>query len=297
VSTTHLEAPVELGIDLGGTKALSVARCAGHTLWRETVPTGRSFGPGECVELVVQLLARPATAGRVRAVGIGVPGPVDPAGQRVRSSVMLDGWQDVPLAELVSARTGLPCGVDNDVNNAARAELAARRGTAVAATDLLFVAVGTGIGGAVVLGGRIWPGAGGLAGEVGHMAARGVEGTCDCGRQGCVALAAGGRSIEARLGLATGSLGAGSAAAAFGTEIERGADRLGEVLADAMQLLDLPLVVLGGGLARHPGYVERVQASFHAAAMAEVARGCRVEASVAGYDAGALGAALLAAGS
>ena len=145
--------------------------------------------------------------------------------------------------------------MDNDVNNAARAELAVRRIEEPSTADLLFVAVGTGIGGALVLGGTVWTGVTGMAGEVGHMAASGIDGRCDCGRIGCVAVAAAGRSIETHLGVPTGTLGSDGLTSARIQQVQQGADRLGEVVADAMNLLNLPLVVLGGGVAEHPGFV------------------------------------------
>ena len=287
---------VTLGVDLGGTKALASAWRGGREVWSGARPTGRGLGPAACLRLVADLVDAASREAPVDRLGIGFPGLVEPGTGRVRSSVILDGWDHVPLAAQLEERTGCSTLVDNDVNNAARAEVATRAVAGAPADDLLFVAVGTGIGGALVLRGRVWPGVAGLAGEVGHMTAGGSEVRCDCGGTGCVCLQASGRSMGDALGVSAEDLpvilaGAASAASAV---LERAAVRLGAVVADAMNLLNLPLVVLGGGVAEQPGFVDLVDRAFRSSAMPEVAAVCRVEPARAGYSAGARGAVLLA---
>lgn len=265
-----------LGLDLGGTKLLACgvddrARIA----LRRRRPTGRGFGPDAATAAIAELAAEARGAlGPLDAIGLGFPGLVDHARGVVRSSVMLDGWRDVPLARRIEEATGVPCAIDNDANAAALYELEQRQ-----ASDLLFVAVGTGIGGALVLAGRLWRGAGGLAGELGHVAIDRGGPPCACGRRGCVHLYASGSAIAA------------------GAPIDAAAGALGAAIGSALDLLDVPLVVLGGGVAElGPSYVAAVAAAARRECFREIGLGCAFEPARGGYEAAALGAALLARG-
>ena len=185
---------VILGLDLGGSKLLArgVDR-RGRVCFRMRCATGRGLGPDAALGAIEGVVAQArAEVGRVEAIGLGFPGLVDHGRGVARSSVMLDGWRDEPLAARLEARFGVPCAVDNDVNAAALCELELRGGVA---RDMLFVAVGTGIGGALVLGGRLRRGAGGFAGEIGHVSIDPAGRACDCGRRGCVNRYASGREI------------------------------------------------------------------------------------------------------
>ena len=131
-----------LGVDIGGTKLLACLLDGdGNVAWSTICPTGRSFSPTDAQRSILALLEQVPEA--VGAIGIGVPGLVDSATGRVLSSVMLDGWKDSDFRHHLAGKTGLPCIVHNDVNCAAMAELSVR-GPAV--QNMLFVAVGTGIG-------------------------------------------------------------------------------------------------------------------------------------------------------
>jgi glucokinase len=264
-----------LGIDLGGTKLLAVGFDAtGREVYRRREPTGRGLSPEPALALIAEIAADALGAlGALDALGLGFPGLVDHRRGVVRSSVMLDGWHEVALAARLAARVGVPCAIDNDVNAAALHELALR-----GSADLLFVAVGTGIGGALVLGGELWRGAGGLAGEIGHVAIARDGRRCDCGRRGCVNRYASGVALD--------QPGAGLADATAA---------LGAAIGSALNLLDVPLVVLGGGVAeRGPAYVEAVAAHARRECFAEIGQACTFELSRGGYDAAALGAARLA---
>lgn len=260
-----------LGIDLGGTKLL------GHTFdddgsvvqrWR--YPTGRDFGPSELLSCVDAMLS--SSDRSVAAIGIGFPGLVDFDRGLVRSTVMLDGWREMALADELEKRTGLPTVVDNDVNMAAAAEHDARGG---ACATMIFVAIGTGIGGAIVIGGRLYRGATGVAGEVGNTSIDRHGARCRCGRRGCLNTTSSGTAIEG------------------GQSPDEAAHCLGFGLANAVQLLNPELVVLGGGVAeRGPTFLRRVAETMHDEVFPEAR--CRVERSVVGYDAAVVGAGLLA---
>jgi len=264
-----------LGIDLGGTKLLAVGLdAAGRVVYRRREPTGRGLAPEPALALVAEIAgdARRALGG-LDALGLGFPGLVDHRRGLVRSSVMLDGWHEVALAAQLSARVGVPCAIDNDVNASALYELE-QRGSAA----LLFVAVGTGIGGALVLDGQVWRGAHGLAGEIGHVAIARDGRPCTCGRRGCVNRYASGTALDQPGG------GLADATAA-----------LGAAIGSALNLLDVPLVVLGGGVAeRGPAYLEAVAAHARRECFREIGQACTFELARGGYDAAALGAARLA---
>ena len=107
-----------LGIDVGGSKLLCcVLDAAGEVRAERRLATGRATGPREILSAVGALAGELCG---VEGIGIGFPGLVDHERGAVRSSIMLDGWRDVPLAALVEDAIGLSCAVDNDVNAAAR---------------------------------------------------------------------------------------------------------------------------------------------------------------------------------
>ncbi len=279
-----------LGIDLGGSKLLACGLDDDDAIgFRIRISTGRRFGPDAAVATVTDLAVRARDAlGRLDAIGIGFPGLVDHRCGMARSTTMLDGWHDVDLARRIAVATGVPCAVDNDVNAAAVCEHG-RRG----APDLLYVAVGTGIGGAVILGGRLRRGTGGFAGEIGHVCIDRAGPACGCGRRGCVHLYASGPAIEAAAGLARGGLMRAGPAAR--TAMLDGAAALGVAIGSALNILDVPLVVLGGGVVElGPAYVDAVAASVRRECFREIAEPCVVDASRSGYDAAAIGAAMLA---
>lgn len=283
-----------LGLDLGGTKLLARGLCtASDATLRALRPTGRAFGPDAMIAAASELAGEARDAlGGLDAIGIGFPGLVDHQRGIARTTPMLDGWRDVALAARVTAATGVPCIVDNDVNAAAAYEHRLRE-----ARDFLYVAVGTGIGGAIVAGGELWRGAAGFAGEIGHLAIDRAGPECVCGRRGCVHLYASGAAIERALELPPGGL-AGALAADHPIArraVHDAAVALGVAIGSALNLLDVPLVVLGGGLAELGSpWLAAVAVSAHRECFPEIAERCAIEPSRGGYDAGALGAAWLA---
>jgi predicted NBD/HSP70 family sugar kinase len=195
-------------------------------------------------------------------------------------------------ASLIQERLGRPCAVDNDVNNAARAEVSLRGGDDL---SMLFVSVGTGIGGAIVLHGRLWRGATNMAGEIGHVGVAQGGLRCLCGRRGCVGTLASGAAIERQLGRPVGTLAAVMTAPSpvVTNAVARACRILGGAIASTLNLLNLPLVTIGGGLADIPGFVSAVAEAARGQAMPEIGAACRFECARAGQTAGAVGAALL----
>lgn len=277
-----------LGVDVGGTKLLAVLVEDGVEVDRFRVDTGRAAGPCEVLHAVEAAnRALPGAAG----IGIGFPGLVDHGTGVARSSVMLDGWCDVPLAAQVEARTGLPTTLDNDANVAALAEVHARD----VCGSLLFVTVGTGIGGALVgPDGALWRGRGGSAGEIGNTVVVPDGRPCWCGRRGCLNTVASGSAIERRLGLAPGGLADADAEDVEPALVEAG-DHLGRALADAVQILDPSVVAVGGGVVEAGrAFVAAARERVLAEVFDEITDGLVIEPATAGWTAGAVGAALLA---
>jgi glucokinase len=274
-----------LGVDVGGSKALAVVldddRSVHLTRRRAT---GRATDPDRLVRLVETLLAETSAAGYTcTAVGLGFPGLVDHARGMVRSSVMLDGWRDVPLAERLHSVTGIPCVLDNDVNVAALAELEAR-GTPPPRC-MVMVAVGTGIGGAICLDGELFRGASGVSGEIGNTTIDPSAGVCWCGRRGCLNVLASGSVIEEL----TPRLGRHGA-------VTNAARALGVGIANAVQLLNPDLVVLGGGVLEiGDSFLAQVRETLAREVFPEALAACRVERTVLGHAAAAIGAGRLAA--
>ena len=284
-----------LGVDLGGSKLLAcVIEPDGRIRGRAVRATGRSTGPAEACRLIVDAVGELRAAfGPFDVAGIGFPGVVDFPGGVARSSVMLDGWFDVPLAEWLADRLGVPCVVDNDVNAAAVAELKEREKEAP--DCMLFVAVGTGIGGAITLQNRLWRGHTGVAGEIGNVTIDRNGRQCWCGRRGCLNTCASGAAIERQLN-STVPLAelVRSGHPQLSQTLVEAARSLGIGLANALNLLNPSVVVLGGGVAQlGTTWLDVVAETARAEAFPEAGR-CQIELARAGYEAGAIGAALLA---
>jgi glucokinase len=173
-----------LGVDIGGTKVLAGAVDAEgvvHEVVRRDTPH-RSKAPAVVEDTIAE--AVDALRGRydVGAVGVGAAGFVDRDGERVLFAPHLS-WRDEPLRKALEERLELPVLIDNDANTTAWAEL--RFGSARGFRDVLCITLGTGIGGALVLGGEVFRGANGLAGEFGHMQVVPAGRRCECGNRGC----------------------------------------------------------------------------------------------------------------
>lgn len=192
-----------LGIDIGGTKvALSVADEQGRVTARMRRPTEPSGDPavdvGRIADDARRLLAEAGVArGALAAVGVSAPGPVDPLRGEIVSPPNLPGWGTVPLRELFADALEAPVAVENDANAAALAEW--RYGSGRGFDDLVYLTMSTGVGGGLVLGGRLHAGRRGNAGEVGHVPVEWDGAPCACGMRGCLEAYVGGAAWTRRL--------------------------------------------------------------------------------------------------
>ncbi len=260
-----------IGVDLGGTKTLTaLVDGRGGVVARVRVATPTT-GPDAVIEAiaasVAELSNRSGVAPRsALGVGVGAPGPLDTGSGVVFEPPNLPGWRDVPLAALMAKRLGVPTFVENDANAAAMGEHWVGAGQGV--DDLVYLTVSTGIGGGLILGGRLYRGASGTAGEVGHMVIARDGPRCGCGRAGCLEALASGTAIarEARLVVESGrptvlsqvppeaiTAEAVARAAGEGDPLARevfagAAAALGVGITNLVNLLNPALVIIGGGV-------------------------------------------------
>jgi glucokinase len=191
-----------LGIDIGGTKlAAGVVDAEGRMLARDEVPTHAADGLEPVLDRIVSLgralLSGPvAAAAAVRRIGVGCAGPVDLKAGLVLQPPNLPGWTRVPLRERLERAFGLPIVLENDANAAALGEL--RYGAGRGARSIVYLTVSTGIGGGIILDGRIWHGVKDAAGEIGHITVDPDGDRCGCGNRGCLEAISSGTSIARR---------------------------------------------------------------------------------------------------
>jgi glucokinase len=281
------------GIDLGGTKIQAILMDGeDHSvLGQARRLTPHEGGPPAVVDALVACITEAAAAADIEVeqldgIGVGVPGEVDVAAGTLARATNLPEWeQPVPLAAMLSERLGASARLGNDVTVAAYAEVLLGAGRGVG--SLLGVFWGTGVGGGVALDGKLWHGRGD-AGEIGHMVVKQGGARCLCGRRGCMEAYAGRRAMEAKAkrlvekGHHTDlfeimrerkrqTLSSGVWAHALAHEdklaqrlIERAVQALGTGIASAVNLLDVELVLLGGGLGTRFGepMLERIAAAM-----------------------------------
>jgi glucokinase len=312
---------VYAGVDLGGTNIkAALARSDGTVLAEAQEPTLSHAGPAAVLERIAALVIRLASEVGVhpQSLGLGCPGLVDVAQGVTRFFPNLPTqWRDVPAAEILQSRLSCPVRLLNDVRTATLGELTFGRGRGV--STMAFFALGTGVGGGVVIDGRLRLGPLGAAGELGHQTILPEGPLCGCGNRGCLETLVSGSAIvgEAvrllRSGLAPelhklveGDIGrvtprevalaAEQGDAALQDLLHRVAGYLGIGVANVVTVLHPELVVLGGGVAEMGGRLfEEVRRVVRRRVGMFPTDGVRIEPSELGEQAGVLGAIALAA--
>ncbi|KPV44962.1 hypothetical protein AN477_04845 [Alicyclobacillus ferrooxydans] len=294
-----------VGIDVGGTKiATAVVDADGQIIESADVLTKAEQGPEAVLDRIVNTVEAVLSSSGVSSVigvGIGAPGPLNPREGMVYSPPNLPGWDRIPLQAEMQRRLHLPTFLDNDANAAALAEL--RFGAGSGYRDMVYLTISTGIGGGVILDGKIRQGASGCAAEVGHHIIALDGPLCRCGNRGCLEVLASGTAIarmaEERLGAQLNA----SAVARLAAQGDSGARAilddvyryLGVGLVNVVNMFDPSVIVIGGGVAQigEPLF-EALQQSidqnhFRSNAFSRV----RVLPAQLGTRAGVIGAALL----
>ncbi|MCP2328713.1 glucokinase [Hamadaea flava] len=292
-----------LGIDIGGTKtAVAAVDRDGRTYATRVAPTPAAEGAAAILEVAARLAdeVRHDVGGSVSAAGVGAPGVVDARrGVVVSATDLLRGWAGTPIVDLLSQRLCLPVAVDNDVRAAGLGE--ARYGAGRTAGFAVVVAVGTGIGAAVIREGVLLPGSCGVAGHLGHIPVPGTgDDLCSCGRSDHLEAAAAGPAIlraAHRAGLAATTTIEVMALAETDPQaaavVTNAATVLGRALGGVVNLLDPDAIVVGGGVAEAGGVWWRpLRAAFDAELLPPAAPAL-VPATL-GTQAGVIGAATMA---
>ncbi len=311
------------GIDLGGTKIEAIVVDSGNTvLGSSRHPTPSTGGPSDvAAELVAAMKdackAADTEPSALVGVGVGSPGVIDEAAGAVSTARNLPGWDgSFELGPALASELGTQVALGNDVQVATDAEFALGAGRPY--KSLLGVMWGTGVGGGLILDGKPWLGRGG-AGEIGHMVVEINGARCPCGRRGCMEAYSGRAAMEARarklkdkgkdtdlfkLMKERGRTKLTSAVWAKALEkgdkvaielIDEAVEALGAGIASAVNLLDVPAVIIGGGLGVRLGepYVERIRKAMQPHVFNDANPPDVLPAGL-GDLGGALGAALLA---
>jgi glucokinase len=305
-----------IGVDLGGTKMLvGVVDADRNVTYRSTAPSA-GLTQGELIATLERELAAARDArGGVAAIGLGIPCTIDQERGLAVMAVNLEIVQ-VPIRDLMRERLALPVALDNDANAAMLAEH--RFGAARGADNAVMLTIGTGIGGGLVIGGRVYRGSTGAGAELGHVviAAEGPPCQGNCPNRGCVEVFASGTAI-ARDGLAAAE---GAPDSGLGRAVARGValdgkevtdaalagdpvairvlnkagTRLGVALASLANILEPDVIVIGGGVSRAGELLlEPARAELASRALFPM-NGTPVAAAELGPDAGMIGAATMA---
>lgn len=310
------------GVDLGGTSVkIALAHREGDIVVEGAIRTDAHHGPQRTIERIADHLLE--LAGKhgmtISAIGVGVPGLVDIQKGVTRFLPNLEThWRDIPVAGLLNERLHCPVRILNDVRTATLAELKFGHGKGHPDISMVFMALGTGIGGGVVIDGRLRLGSLGAAGEIGHQTILPDGPQCGCGNHGCLEVLASGPSIASegmrlmRIGRAPTlyDLVEGDAdrvttremvtAAAKDPSVHeaivRAARYVGIAVANVAMVLHPELIVLGGGVAEIGGLLtDTVRTEMERRIVGVIpADTVRLERSQLGEKAGVIGAVALA---
>jgi glucokinase len=317
VNAPREEEPLVVGVDVGGTKVIAGAVRGVEVL--ETVERATDVSSGDAVIAGIETAVRELSdrRGPPAAVGIGVPSQIDFAAGRVLASVNIP-LVGVPLRDRLAERLEAPVAVDNDANCAALAEAEAAEGGAV--DYLVMLTLGTGVGGGVVIDGRVFRGASGLGAELGHLVVQsdGPECPGSCPNRGCLEALCSGQALArdaaallaehpesrlAQLGREHGGPPSATDAAQAAEEgdsaalalFERFGTWLGVGMAGLLNAFEPQLLVIGGGLSRAASlYLPRAEEEARRRALPEIADRVGIQVARACVNAGLLGAARLA---
>ena len=320
-----------IAVDLGGTNLrIAAIDDQGKMLDKITTSTevarGRDVVIDEMCAAIQEVVGKQRGAGELAGIGIGVPGIIEMKTGMLRGSPNLPGWDNYPVRDEIERRLKTTVVLENDANAATLGEKWLGAGATV--DDMVMLTLGTGVGGGIVIGGKIWHGMTGMAGEPGHINVEPDGHPCNCGSRGCLEQIASATAIKR---LATEAVATGNAPqmaqamkqqAGFDSKViydlamqgdgpaqeifQHVGRALGTVIADLVNVFNFPMYVIGGGVASAwdafaPAMMEKVRKnSFVYRATAPDANGAKdssqvttVRAAKLGSDAGLIGAARL----
>ncbi|MBW4581565.1 MAG: ROK family protein [Tildeniella nuda ZEHNDER 1965/U140] len=285
-----------LGIDLGGS-AIKLGRFNqdGSCLQALTVPTPQPAAPDAVLIAMVEAIAQIDPDQQAGAIGVGTPGPTDATGRIARVAINLEGWHDIPLADWLEAKTDRPTVLANDANCAGLGE--AWLGAGRWYRNLILLTLGTGVGGAIILEGKLFTGHHGSAGELGLITLNPDGPPCKSGNRGSLEQYASVQAIRRRTGLepdALSALAATGDAEALAFWQAYGRD-LGAGLASLMYVLTPEAIVIGGGVSASADlFFPAMQAEIEQRVLPSSRPGLQLLRAELGNQAGIVGAAKLA---
>lgn len=306
-----------LGVDIGGTIVkIGLLNHQGDFLNKWEIPTNKDdngAGIAEDIwESVISTLSN-EQMDRVIGIGVGAPGFINQETGIVEEAVNI-GWKNYHLSDELQRLSNLPVFVENDANLAALAEN--WKGSGQSAENLLFITLGTGVGGGVIVSGELLSGTNGTAGEIGHILVEPNGYTCNCGREGCLETIASATGIvrlatdslsehpDSRLAVRYNEHGqleakdvfelAGNGDEASQRIIDRVTDVLGFAMANIALTINPSQILIGGGVSKAgKPLLSKITAAFKKHALPRVSDCCDVNLAQLGNDAGMIGAAYL----
>ena len=301
--------PVVIGVDLGGTNLrTALVSQNGEVAGKIKEPTCASDGHAKVVQkLIENIKAQQDSALRkgtkIAAVGVGAPGVIHAETGVVVKSPNFPDWNNLPLKKELETALALPVSIENDANAAALGEQ--WRGAGQGIASMIFLTLGTGVGGGIVLDGRIWPGADGMAGEIGHMTIIPDGRRCGCGNTGCLEMYASSRGIvmtyqerSSRSKVITSEdiyQAARDGDVLAGDVMKDMGRLLGIGIANLINIFNPEMIVIGGGVKdAWPLFIEATRGEIKKRAFEYPAARTQIVPSVLGDDAGMIGAAALA---
>lgn len=262
-----------LGVDIGGTKvSVTLGNSSGKILVRKKILTQIRTKSIICLKETITCLGTLIRESQIPkkqflGIGIGSPGAVNSQKGILPRSPNLPGWTGIPIVRILKKKFKLPVYLANDANAAALGEAVFGAGEKL--KNLIYITVSTGIGGGLILNGRLHEGNGFVAGEIGHLTVVPDGRKCNCGRRGCLEAYASGNAIarfysEAKKKKVKGAKEVGLVAS-FGDEMaleiyRKAAYYLGIGIADLMNILNPEAIVIGGGVLKSapPVYWQKV---------------------------------------
>ena len=262
-----------IGVDLGGTNLrIAAVDSNGAVLERINTSTpvarGRDQVIDEMCAAIQEVVSKQRSAGELAGIGIGVPGIIEMKTGMLRESPNLPGWHNYPVRDEIQRRLKTNVILENDANAAAMGEK--WLGAAAGVDDMCMFTLGTGVGGGLVLGGQIWHGMTGMAGELGHINVEPDGYPCKCGSRGCLEQYASATAVKRMAQEAIASGNAPHMAHALKEDVEfnskmifdlamqgdaqaraiygRVGKALGTVIADMVNIFNFPMYVIGGGV-------------------------------------------------
>lgn len=307
--------PAVVSVDLGGTNLrTAILTKNGDIFDRSKQATNVSEGHRKIIRRLIDDIERQrknaeARGLKIAAVGVGAPGVIHADSGVVVKSPNFPDWNELPLKQELENGVGLPAFIENDANAAAFGEY--WRGAGKGVRSLIFITLGTGVGGGIVLDGKIWHGADGMAGEIGHMTILPDGRACGCGNRGCLEMYASSRGIVMSYLEAHASAGTSGSSVGVTSESIYNAARKGERsavavmeqmgrslgigIANLINIFNPEMVVIGGGVRdAWPLFIEAARSEIRQRAFAFPAERTKLVPSDLGDDAGLAGTAAVA---